>query len=522
MISNAIISVYDKTNIHEFAQFLHDSKVTIYSTGGTYNILKKQGIPVKKIEDYTNFPEILGGRVKSLHPKIHAGILARKNLDVDIDDLKKHEMLTFDLVCVNLYPFEEFIKGSTPEKWKESLFFSQAIEMIDIGGPSMIRAAAKNHQFTIVLTHPNQYQKFISEFKSSGGECSISYRKKLAAQAFNLTASYDTKIDHFFTHILDIKDHDHLNISLKQEQKLRYGENPHQNAGFYTAIEGINKPWHQLHGKELSYNNLLDLDSALALAQDFDEPVCIILKHTNPCGVSIHSDQLISLERAILSDPVSCFGGIVLFNQPILEGTAKKLNDIFFEIIIAPKFDENILNILKNKKNVRLLNYNLEDSENLTLSKLQIITNQGGFLIQEKNRDVWVKENLEMVTQKTPNEEDIQELFFAWRLVKHIKSNAIVLSNNQQSLGIGAGQMSRIDAMQIAVSKAQKQKHNLKNSYLASDAFFPFQDVVNIAAKEGVKAIIQPGGSIRDEESIQAANKAGMIMLLTRIRHFRH
>ena len=519
---NALISVYDKKGISELAHFLAVSGIHIYSTGGTFQTLKKNNIPVTKIEDYTQFPEMLGGRVKSLHPKVHAGILAREDLDADINDLKRYDITTFDLICVNLYPFEDFIKTSEPEEWETDTFFSQAIEMIDIGGPTMIRAAAKNHKFTIVLTHHDQYQEFISKFTSDNKTFSESYRKKLAAQAFNLTASYDTMIDHFFSRTLDIHDHNRLNLSLKQDQTLRYGENPHQNATFYIPAEVTQKNWKQIHGKELSYNNLLDLDSALSIAKDFQEPSCFIFKHTNPCGAAMHVDQLASLEMAIHSDPVSCFGGIVLFNQPLLHETAKKINDIFFEIIIAPKFHESSLKILKAKKNLRLLEYNSNNFHNQDSLKRRVLSNQDAFLIQDVNEETWVKENLTVATRVTPNENDFQELFFAWRLVKHIKSNAIVFSKDGQSLGIGAGQMSRIDATKLAIQKARDQKHDLTESYLASDAFFPFRDVVDMATKEGVKAIVQPGGSIRDEESIQAANEAGIIMLFTGIRHFRH
>ncbi len=521
-MKNALISTYDKTGISELAKFLVASGVHIYSTSGTFRALKENNITATKIEDYTQFPEMLGGRVKSLHPKIYAGILAQEDVAADINDLKGHDITTFDLVCVNLYPFEDFIKTSESDQWGADTFFHQAMEMVDIGGPSMIRAAAKNHKFTIVLTHHDQYQEFTSEFTSGNGKPSTSYRKKLAAQAFNLTASYDAMIDHFFSYALDIRDHSRLNLSLKQDQILRYGENPHQNASLYISAEATQKNWEQIHGKELSYNNLLDLESALSVAKDFQEPSCFIFKHTNPCGAAIHDDQLTSLEMAICSDPASCFGGVVLFNKPLLSKTAEKLKDIFFEIIIAPKFSEPSLKILKVKKNLRLLEYNSRYPQNKNLPKRRIFGGEDFFLIQDTNEKTWVKDNLKAVTTATPNENDFQELFFAWRLVKHIKSNAIVFSKSCQSLGIGAGQMSRIDAAKLAIQKAQSQKHDLAESYLASDAFFPFRDVVDIAVEEKVRAIVQPGGSIRDKESIKAANEAGVIMLFTRMRHFRH
>ena len=524
MIKNAVISVYDKTGVHELAQTLHRRGVNIYSTGGSFRELKKQGIPVKKIEDYIQFPEMLGGRVKSLHPKLHGGILARRNLASDIESVREHQLTLFDLVCVNLYPFENFIEKEKPELWQKTSFFEQAIEMIDIGGPAMIRSAAKNHGSVAVLTNPDQYEDFIKRFDENQGNISGTHRKELAARAFNLTASYDIAIDHFFSRVLDNGGEGaRLNLSLKKSKTLRYGENPHQGAGFYVPAQSPGENWEQIHGKELSYNNLLDLDSALSLVEDFDEPCCFIFKHTNPCGGASHPDQRTALEKAIASDPVSCFGGIVLFNEEVTQASAEKLNEIFFEMVIAPRFHEETLSTLRQKKNLRLITYApVGPKKEEYQGEPRMLTSQGGFLIQEKNGLTWSEENLRVVTKKTPTDQDIQELFFAWRIVKHVKSNAIVLSKNTQSLGIGAGQMSRLDAARFAVHKAKDQKHILKESYLASDAFFPFRDVVDIAAQEGIRAIVQPGGSIRDQESIFSADEAGIIMVFTGVRHFKH
>ena len=519
-IQKAILSVYYKTGLIELAQALSQQNIEIYSTGGTYKTLLGSGIKGFKIEDYIGFPNILSGRVKSLHPKIYGGILARRDRSQDLDSLKKYGILTFDLVCINLYPFEEFTIQTDKKEWAEPQFISKAIEMIDIGGSCMIRAAAKNYKFVSVLTDPAQYSGFLAEFKSRGGSISLEHRRELAAQAFNKTASYDSTIDNFFSFIADTEGKkERVNITLEKKTDLRYGENPHQKAAFFKTPFAGHEVWNKLFGKELSYNNLLDIDAALSLLSDFQEPICAIFKHTNPCGVASHDSQLHSFEKAIGSDPVSCFGGIVLFNRKVEKATSLRLNEIFFEIIIAPDFEEDSLETLKQKKNLRTIRYNSSFEREKVY---QVISNSSGFLRQEKNQLLLDEAQLKCVTEIKPSQDDLEELKFGWRLVKHVKSNAIVISDQKQSLGIGAGQMSRIDSLIIAIQKAKKNIRSLKDSYLSSDAFFPFKDVVEIASKEGIKAIIQPGGSIRDKESIDMADRFGISMLHTGIRHFKH
>ena len=519
-IQKAILSVYHKTGLIEFAQVLLRHNIEIYSTGGTYKALSGSGIKALKIEDHAGSPEILSGRVKSLHFKVYGGILARRDRPQDMESLRQHEILAFDLVCINLYPFEEFILQTDKKKWAQPEFISRAMEMIDIGGPSMIRAAAKNHEFVSVLTDPTQYNDFITELKSGGGSISLEHRRNLASEAFNRTASYDNAIDTFFSQITNSEDRKaRVNITLVKKTNLRYGENPHQKAAFFkTPFPGC-ELWEKLSGRELSYNNLLDIDTALSLLSDFKEPICAIFKHTNPCGLASRDSQLQNLEKAIESDPVSCFGGILLFNQKVEKTTSLKLNDIFFEIVIAPDFEKDSLEILKQKKNLRVIQYNPDFQEDRVY---QIVSNSGGFLRQEKNRLLLEEPELKCVTRIKPDQNDLEELKFGWKLVKHVKSNAIVISNQKQSLGIGAGQMSRIDSLMIAVQKARKNGFLLKGSYLASDAFFPFKDVVEIASEAGIKAVIQPGGSIRDKESIDTADRSGISMLHTGIRHFKH
>ena len=521
-IKTAILSVYDKTGIVDFAQKLSNKGIILYSTGGTFKEILNAGIPVIAIEDYLNFPEILSGRVKTLHPKIHGGILARRNNKTDNASLKEHQMTTFDLVCVNLYPFKKFIETVDHN---QNNFLEEAIEMIDIGGPTMIRAAAKNHAFVCPVTSPQQYDLIIHELDKHHNKISIDIRQKFAAEAFLTTSEYDNNVQSFlFSQQKQTKEEGNLqskDISLNKFQDLRYGENPHQQASFYFRKNDNNNYWKVIHGKEMSYNNFLDLDTALMLVKEFQvkEHFCAIFKHTNPCGAAVKLKQIESLNAAIASDPISYFGGVVVFNHALDTETATLIHKNFFEIVIAPSFSEAALSILTEKKNIRIVEYNVKT---INHHQENIRNCAGGILIQDLDNINIDKDSLKIVSKIQPNLNDISELEFSWKIAKYVKSNAIVITKNSQTLGIGAGQMSRVDALKIAILKAQEYKHNLKDSYLASDAFFPFRDSIDIATKEGIKGFIQPGGSIKDADSIAAVDEANAMMLFTNIRHFKH
>ncbi len=512
-IKRAIFSVSDKTGLLELAKGLSKYDVEIYSTGGTLKTLLDGGIAAKSIESYTQFPEMLDGRVKTLHPKIHGGILAIRDNPEHMARLKEHNILEFDLVCINLYPFEDVIQ-------KSDFSFEEAIENIDIGGPSMIRAAAKNYNDVAVLTDPSQYENFMTRMDTNQGSLAQEYRFELAVQAFNRTGAYDSIISNYLNQLQGDYFPESLNMSLAKKQELRYGENPHQKAAFYTTSLHRNLPWKCLHGKELSYNNLLDLDAALRVAIEFKEPACAIFKHTNPCGISVGQSQKENLEIAMKTDPVSYYGGIVAFNETVQESTAELLHKEFLEIIVAPSFSEAAFQLLSSKKNIRLVE--VPDLETLHLTSMEIKSSSFGFLLQENDRKLVEPDDIKIVSKAQPASDEIAELLFSFRLVKTVKSNAIVFSKNNAAIGVGAGQTSRVDSMQIAIEKAKRFGHELKGSFLGSDAFFPFRDSVDLAVKEGVRGIIQPGGSIRDEEVIQAADEAGIIMAFTGIRHFRH
>ncbi|MDH4263478.1 MAG: bifunctional phosphoribosylaminoimidazolecarboxamide formyltransferase/IMP cyclohydrolase [Spirochaetia bacterium] len=512
-LKRAIISVSDKTGLDVFCKALERFGVEIYSTGGTLKFLLDKGVKATSIESYTGFPEMLDGRVKTLHPKIHGGILARRDNAEHMKNLMEHEILEFDLVCINLYPFENVIK-------KSDFSFEEAIENIDIGGPSMIRAAAKNYQDVAVLVDPSQYESFIERLQNDSGTLSSEYLFELAVAAFNRTGSYDSIISDYLNTLQGDYFPKTLNLTFNKTQELRYGENPHQKASFYTTSLHQNLPWECLHGKELSYNNILDLDSALRIIVEFEMPVCAIFKHTNPCGIAAGKSQLENLESAMSADPVSYFGGIVAFNEPVKKETAQLLGKEFLEIIVAPEFEPEAFTILSSKKNLRLVK--VPGMKSIHGHMLEMKTSTFGFLLQESDRYILKKEDIKVVTKAQPDKTDIEELMFAFEVVKSIKSNAIVFTKNKMTLGVGAGQMSRLDSMDIAIRKADKYNHILKNSYLASDAFFPFRDAVDLAIKSGVKAIIQPGGSRRDSDSIEACDEAGIIMVFTGIRHFKH
>ena len=512
-IKRAILSVSDKENLVNLAQNLLDFGIEIYSTGGTLKKLQEAEIPAKSIENYTLFPEILDGRVKTLHPKIHAGILAKRDSKKHQKNLEEHNISSFDLVCVNLYPFEKVIQ-------KEKASLEEVIENIDIGGPSMIRAAAKNYKDVVVITNVDQYEKLTQKLKENQGRTSLEDRFQFAIQAFQRSASYDSIISNYLNTLTENYLPQIQNLTIKKSQELRYGENPHQKAAFYIPTLKNSLPWKKLHGKDLSYNNLLDLDAALQLSRDFEEPLCAIFKHSNPCGVSIGREQKENLLKAMSTDPISFFGGIVLFNEVLMTDVAYELNKHFFEIIIAEKFDKKAFEILRQKKNLRLIK--ISELKKIQENAIEIRNSSFGYLLQERDSQLVTHKEIQIVSRKKPKEEEIQELLFADKIAKAIKSNAVVFTKDKLTLGIGAGQMSRLDSIQFAIEKAKNAKLSLKGSFLGSDAFFPFKDGIELAIKADIIGIIQPGGSIRDEESIQAANDANIIMAFTGRRHFRH
>lgn len=512
-IKRAIVSVSKKDGLINIAKTLRKYHVEIYSTGGTLRNLLENGIEAKAVESYTDFPEMLDGRVKTLHPKVHAGILAVRANSAHQESLSAHNIVLFDLVVINLYPFEDVIQ-------RDEFSFEEAIENIDIGGPTMIRAAAKNFNDVAVVIHPNQYAELVEKLEANDGSLSREYRFDLSVAAFNHTASYDATISQYLNHLQGYYLATLENHSFKKQQQLRYGENPHQQAAFYVPAILKHLPWRQLHGKELSYNNLLDLDIALKVGFDFTSSVCAIFKHTTPCGIAAGASQKENLLRAIATDPVSFFGGIVLFNQEVQEQTALEINKYFFEIVVAPSFSEPSLKVLMGKKNLRIIE--VPNMAEISSATFEIRSAAFGFLMQENDKKMVEPSDLQIVSQAQASEKDIEELLFAFQVVKYIKSNAIVFTKNGQTLGVGAGQMSRVDSIRFAIEKAKQAKLSLKGAYLASDAYFPFKDGVELAIEAGVHAIVQPGGSIRDQESIDAANQAGIIMAMSGFRHFRH
>jgi phosphoribosylaminoimidazolecarboxamide formyltransferase / IMP cyclohydrolase len=519
----ALISVSDKTGLLPFAQFLHGQGIHILSTGGTAKSLEDAGIPVQDVASYTGSPEMMDGRVKTLNPKVHGGILSLRENIHHQDDMKTHHIQGIDLVVVNLYPFEATIATQSD--------YSQCVENIDIGGPAMIRAAAKNHGYVTVITDPSDYTLLIEEMTTNEGKISLELRKKLSARAFSRTASYDTAISQWMNKKQEETSPSRFNISGVRRQTLRYGENPHQQATFYTTGEnrfGVATAL-QLQGKELSYNNIHDTDAAYELIGELgtQHPACVIVKHANPCGVAQGSSLIEAYEKALACDPVSAFGGIIAFNQCLDKATAEKITQIFTEVIIAPEVTEDARDVIAKKANLRLLvagGIPSQDQEGISVK-----TVAGGLLVQ--NRDIGRIEqaDLKIVTKRHPTEKEIQDLLFAFRVAKHVKSNAIVYVKNGATVGIGAGQMSRLDSSRIAARKALDAAEALKldipltaGSVVASDAFFPFADGLIAAADAGVTAVIQPGGSMRDAEVIAAADERGLAMVFTGMRHFRH
>ena len=511
-IRRALLSVSDKRGIVEFARGLADLGIELVSTGGTATELESADLDVRTIESFTGFPEIMDGRVKTLHPRLYAGLLAVRDNQAHVDAAAEHEIEYVDLVCVNLYPFERTVARRLPA--------ADITENIDIGGPTMIRAAAKNHAFVAVVTSPESYDAILDELRMSDGQLSISTRESLAAEAFAYTARYDTAVARWFAE----KSEDFPPLHVRAYEKvsdLPYGENPHQRAAYYHEVGARMHALsmvQQHHGRQLSFNNLLDLDSARNLVRDFTESACVIVKHNNPCGAALGADALEAYERAFATDPLSAFGGVIAFNQPIDVATAKRLSEQFVEVLFAPGYEDGALDILMSKPSIRVLEDN-ERREPLT-AEPEIKQVMGGLLIQDRDLEFGDRTEMELVTKREPSEEEWRDLMFAWRVCKHVRSNAIVLARDEATAGIGAGQMSRVDSVRLAIDKSRLE--SLAGSVLASDAFFPFSDGPEIAIGAGVTAIIQPGGSRRDPEVVESADEAGIAMVFTSRRHFRH
>ena len=509
-IKRALLSVSDKTGLVELAQTLHKAGVELISTGGTSKVIADAGIPVKDAAEITGFPECLDGRVKTLHPKIHGGILARTSYAPDIEELEKLSIIPIELVVVNLYPFKEKVAG--PE-----VTSAEATEFIDIGGPTMIRAAAKNFAHVSILTSPAQYAAFAEEIETHKA-ISFSSRQKLAKEAFAHTADYDAAIINYFNELVAEEPFSHFNVSEPLAHELRYGENPHQKASVYGTQQELIDCF---HGKQLSYNNYLDVDAALNIISDFEagSPACAIIKHTIPCGVGVANSLNKAYEKAFSTDTVSPFGGIVVVNKELDLETATSIDKIFTEIIIAPSFSkeaEELLVLKKNRRLIRILKHKAQ-AEKVTYRSIF-----GGALKQDADLEPFDVNEFKVVTEKQPSEKEMLDLIFAWKVVRHVKSNAIVYAKEGTTLGIGSGQTSRVDSSEIAIAKAQKEGLTLEGSAIASDAFFPFSDGVEAAAEAGATAVIQPGGSIRDEEVIAKANELGLTMIFTGKRHFKH
>lgn len=501
----ALISVSDKRNIVEFARNLNSLNYQIIATGNTAKLLFDNKIDCIEIKDFTSAPEIFSGRVKTLNPKIFGGILMRRDNPNDQIEASQNQINPIDIVCVNLYPFPNVVN-------RTDIDLQEKIENIDIGGPSLIRASAKNYKFVSVLTNPEQYDEFYTELKS--GEVSLSTKQKLAYAAFAHTSFYDTLIANFFEKEFDFPKTD-IRINHKSSFDLRYGENPHQKAFLFGDFESY---FETLHGKELSYNNIVDLVAAVELVNDLEPNSCAIIKHTNPCGAAVGKNALDAYERALSCDPVSAFGGIVSFNNEVDEKTAEKLNEIFLEIICAPSYSQKALEILTSKKNRRLIKIKkFPDSNELVIKNVP-----GGILAQEKDNSMINDSILKLVTEKKYSEKELEDLKFAWVICKHTKSNAIIYVKDKKAVGVGAGQMSRVDSAKIAASKAKQFGHDLKGSVAASDAFFPFADGLLEIISHGAIAVIQPGGSVRDDEVIKAANEKNISMIFTGIRNFKH
>jgi phosphoribosylaminoimidazolecarboxamide formyltransferase/IMP cyclohydrolase len=503
-IKAALISVFDKSGLAPIIKELHKNQVVIYSTGGTQQFIEELGIPVERVEDLTSYPSILGGRVKTLHPKVFGGILNRRNLEEDQTQIAEYEIPEIDLVIVDLYPFEATVASGAAH--------DAIIEKIDIGGISLIRAAAKNYNDVVIIPSQAQYAEFMEMISAQNGETVLDQRKSFARDAFHVSSHYDTQIFHYF----NAGEKEIFKESIQEAQVLRYGENPHQKGVFFGDMDAI---FDKLNGKELSYNNLLDVDAAVNLMAEFknDDPTFAILKHNNACGIATRPTLKEAYEAALAGDPVSAFGGILIANRPIDKETADEINDLFCEVIIAPSYYEDALEVLVSKKNRIILK-----KKEIQLPEQQFRTILNGVLMQDKDMKTEVASDLQPITAVQPTAEEIEDLLFANKLVKHTKSNTIVLAKGRQLLASGTGQTSRVDALRQAIHKAQSFNFNLTGAVMASDAFFPFPDCVEIARNVGVQAVIQPGGSIKDQLSIDYCNANGMAMVFTGNRHFKH
>lgn len=510
-MKRALISVYDKDGIVEFANSLKKLGWDIISTGGTYRLLKENNIDVIEVDEITDFKEILDGRVKTLNPRIHGGILFKRDNKEHRKTIEDLGILPIHMVVNNLYPFEETVN-------KQGVSLDEIIENIDIGGPSMIRAAAKNYQDVTVIVDPKDYNCVLAELIKDG-ETTNKTREYLAAKVFSYTSYYDTLIAKFFNDLVGIKFPDYLSLGYKKKEQLRYGENPHQEACLYTEssidggsiLSGV-----KLHGKELSYNNINDGNAAISIIKEFERPTAVAIKHANPCGVASGENILKAYKKAYECDSESIFGGIVALNRQVDEDLAKELNKIFLEIVIAPSFSDAALEVLKGKKNIRLIK--LEDISIPYKKSMDIKKIEGGLLIQDKNQDL-LNDDMEISSELSPSEEDIDELVFAWKVAKHINSNGVVITKDEATIGIGLGEVNRFFAVEGAIKRAGEKA---KGAYLASDGFFPFKDSIEALSIAGIRAIIQPGGSLKDDEVIEKVNEEKMIMVLTGIRHFKH
>jgi phosphoribosylaminoimidazolecarboxamide formyltransferase / IMP cyclohydrolase len=509
-ITRALISVSDKSNLENLINFLTENNIEIISTGGTYKKISQLTDKVKEVSEFTGAAEILDGRVKTLHPKIHGAILSKKDDPKHQQQLQENNISNIDLVIVNLYPFTETVASGADA--------AKIIENIDIGGPSMLRSAAKNFKYITVISDPADYDELITELKSNNQKTSLEFRQKMAVKTFAKTAKYDAAIYNWFSEN-DQSEKTDIIISATLKQKLRYGENPHQKAALYAINNSGIISGEQIQGKELSYNNINDSDNAYKLIQEFSEPAAAIIKHNNPCGVAIGADIFSAYTKALSSDPVSSFGGIIALNRPLDLKTAEKIKETFFEVIICSEIEPAAKTLLSSKKNMRIILQNSKDQDSQKITSVS-----GGLLIQDDDLEQISKDQLQIVTKRKPTEEETTNLLFAFKCIKHIRSNAIAFIQNGQTIGIGAGQMSRVDSVKIANIKMQQFDNYNEDAPLiiASDAFFPFADGVEIAAASGATAIIQPGGSKRDQEVIDAADKANIAMVFTGLRHFKH
>lgn len=501
-ISSALISVYSKDGLDKIVKKLHELDVKLYSTGGTYSFIEDLHIPVTAVEELTSYPSILGGRVKTLHPKIFGGILGRREVESDLDQLAEYEIPEIDLVIVDLYPFEDTVASGAEDQ--------DIIEKIDIGGISLIRAAAKNHKDVLVVASMDQYDPLLTLLETGSGTTTPEERRAFAGEAFNVSSHYDTAIFNYF----DQNKGSALKVSEPSSMGLRYGENPHQEGKFCGDLDDLLE---QLHGKEISYNNLLDIDAAVGLIGDFEETTFAIMKHNNACGLASREKLVDAWNDALAGDPVSAFGGVLITNKTIDAASAEEMHKIFFEVVIAPDYDEDALKILKQKKNRIIL---IQKGTGLPEKTIRTILN--GVVLQDRDTAVESSDDMKPATSIIPGAAQVEDLVFANKIVKHTKSNAIVLAKNKQLIASGVGQTSRIDALKQSINKARHFKLDIHGAVMASDAFFPFADSVEIAGKAGIKAVVQPGGSVRDQESIDYCNDNGIAMVFTGIRHFKH